>query len=376
MATARVLDRRTLNRTLLARQGLLARTHEPALAVVERLVGMQAQEPIDPYVALWTRLEDFDPTELADAILDRRAVRIGLLRTTLHLVTAADARAIEPVTVEVLTKAYRNSPFAKTLAGADTAAIVAAAREILDAEPLSPSDLGRRLAERWPDLDANAMAYTARFLLPLVQVPPRGVWGRTAKTVNTTAEAWLGGPLGPAASRETLVERYLRAFGPATSADLRTWSWLTGWREVIERMRPHLRTYRDEAGRELLDVENGRIEDSTRDAPVRFLPQYDNVFLSHEDRSRLNGAMAWGIDFGWKGPILVDGFITGAWRLRRVHAAATMSIELGRSLSRAERVDLEAELDRLLSFFRVDDRFRNISCDVRAGADESSPVDL
>ena len=123
-------------------------------------------------------------------------------------------------------------------------------------------------------------------------------------------------------ARRVRPARYLAAFGPATVSDIRTWSWLTGLREVVEGMRPHLRTYRDEAGRELLDVEDGVIADAGPPAPVRFLPQYDNVFLSHDDRSRLNGGMSWGLDFAWKGPILVDGFITGAWRIRRERRAS------------------------------------------------------
>jgi hypothetical protein len=353
-AAAPTLDRRTLNRTLLARQLLLERVDRPALDVVEHLVGLQAQEPPDPYVALWSRIDGFDPVDLASAIEERRAVRTGLLRGTLHLVTAADARRLYPVLHDVFERMYRSSPFAKTLAGADTDAILAAARAELESEPLTPTELGRRLAARWPDLDPPAMAYTARFLLPLVQVPPRGLWGRTGRPTNTTAEAWLGGPLGPASSPDEMVLRYLRAFGPASTADMRTWSWKTGHRQVVERLRPRLRIYRDESGRELFDVDDGAIADPDLSAPVRFLPQYDNVFLSHADRSRLNGDLSWGVDFGWKGPVLIDGFITAAWRVRRVRRAATMTVEPGRRLSSAEGTDLQAEADRLLAFLAHD----------------------
>ncbi len=351
---APTLDRRTLNRTLLVRQLLMERVDRSPLDVVEHLVGLQAQEPPDPYVALWSRIEGFDPADLAMAIEERRAVRMGLLRGTLHLVSAADARGMYPLLHDVLARSYRSSPFAKTLAGADTDAIVAAARAELEAAPLTPTDLGRRLAARWPDLDPQAMAYTARFLLPLVQVPPRGLWGRTGRPTNTTAEAWLGGPLAPASSADELVLRYLRAFGPASTADMRTWSWMTGQREVVDRLRPRLRTYRDEAGRELFDVEDGVIADPDLPAPVRFLPQYDNVFLSHADRSRLNGGLSWGIDFGWKGPVLVDGFIEGAWRVRRERGAATMTLELFERVPRAARAAVEEEATRLLAFVAAD----------------------
>ncbi len=149
---------------------------------------------------------------------------------------------------------------------------------------------------------------------------------------------------------DDVVLRYLRAFGPATSGDIRTWSWLAGLRPVIERLRPRLRVYRDDAGRELFDVEDGVIADPAIPAPIRFLPQYDNVFLSHADRSRINGVMTWGLDFGWKGAILVDGGITGAWRVRRTGKVTTMTVELGRTLSPAERSELEAEAEALFRF--------------------------
>ena len=191
-------------------------------------------------------------------------------------------------------------------------------------------------------------------MLPLVQVPPRGLWRRTGRTVNTTAEAWLGLPMGTDADPEPTIRRYLAAFGPATPADVRTWSWLTGVREVLERMRPTLATYRDQAGRELFDLPDAAIADPDLPAPVRFLPQYDNVFLSHDDRSRISGVLSWGLEFVWKGVVLVDGGITGAWRVRREGKAATMTIELGRALTPAERRDLDEEAERLGAFLDPD----------------------
>ena len=300
-------------------------------------------------MALWSRIADFDPEDLSRALETRAAVRMAVMRGTLHLVTADDARGLYPPMADVMRRQWRSSPYAKRLADLDLEPVLRAARAAVEARPMTPSDLGASLAEAWPAHDPNALAYAARFFLPLVQVPPRGLWRRTGRPTNTTAEAWLGTPLvgDPPAD---VVRRYLRAFGPATVADARAWSGLTGLREVVDALRPGLRAYRDEGGRELLDVPDGLLAPEDAPAPVRFLPQYDNVFLAHADRSRIDGAMHWGIDFGWKGPILVDGGITGAWRIRRARGTATMTVELGRRLTSAERADLEAEADRLARF--------------------------
>ena len=316
MARPDRLSPRVLNRTLLARQGLLERVERDPIEVIERLVALQAQEPIDPYVGLWSRIASFDPMVVSDAIAERRLVRMGSLRTTLHLLTTDDALAIAPLTSGVHRRTFRNTPFAKALDGLDPEAVLEAARVALEERPMTPSELGKHLAARWPDRDPASLAYSARYALPLVQVPPRGLWGRKGRTMNTTLEAWTG-RTPVATTVDALVLRYLRAFGPASASDIRTWSWFTGLREVVERLRPRLRTYTDDSGRELLDVEDGAIADPDRPAPVRFLPQYDNVFLSHDDRSRINGALSWGSDFVWKGPILVDGVISGSWRVRR-----------------------------------------------------------
>lgn len=349
-----VLSRRVLNRTLLARQLLLERVDRSTSDTIEHLVGMQAQEPPDPYVGLWSRIQGFDPMELSRLLEGRRAVRMGHLRGTLHLVTARDALAHHPILADVMARTWRSSPFAKRLRGVDLDAVLARARELLEERPLTPSELGAALAPEWPDRDPSSLAYSARFLLPLVQVPPRGLWGRTGRPTNTTAEAWLGAAMEERPSVDDLVLRYLAAFGPATVGDIRVWSWMTGVREVIDRLRPRLRTFRDEAGHELFDVPDGPIADPDLPAPVRFLPQYDNLFLSHDDRSRIDGELSWGIDFGWKGPILVDGGIAAAWRVRRAGKTASMTVELGRRLTRAERLELEAEASELAAFLDPD----------------------
>jgi hypothetical protein len=359
-STAPVLGRRVLNRTLLRRQLLLERVSMPAEAVIEHLVGMQAQEPIDPYVALWTRIEGFDPQELSTLIEERRAVRGSTLRTTLHLMTARDFLALRPVFQDVLERAWRSSPFAKDLVGLDLVEVVAAGRELVEAEPLTTAQLAKALAERWPDRVPNSLAYASRFLLPIVQVPPRGLWGRKAGPKATTAQVWLGQPLGTETAADDAVMRYLAAFGPATVADIRIWSWLTGLRAVVDRLRPRLRTFRDEAGRELFDVEDGLLEDPDVPAPIRLLPQYDNIFLSHDDRSRILIEKMTVPDLIWRGGVMVDGFISGAWRIRREKDRATMTIELVTPLSGGPLVELEEEASRLFAFLAAEVERRTV----------------
>lgn len=359
-STALVLTRRTLNRTLLGRQLLLERVERPAEHVIEHLVGMQAQEPIDPYVGLWSRIEGFDPQELSTLIEGRRAVRGSTLRTTLHLMTARDFLALRPVLQDVLERAWRSSPFAKDLVGVDLAELVAAGRALVEAEPLTTAQLATALASRWPDRKPNSLAYASRFLLPIVQVPPRGLWGKKAAPKATTAEVWLGEPLATNTELEEAILRYLAAFGPATVSDMRIWSWLTGLRAVVDRLRPRLRTYRDEAGRELFDVEDGQTIDPDVPAPIRFLPQYDNIFLSHDDRSRILVERMTIPDLVWKGGVLVDGFVSGAWRIRREKRQATMTIELVTKVTGPQRVEIEEEAGRLFALLAADADARDV----------------
>jgi winged helix DNA-binding protein len=313
-----VLTARALNRALLQRQGLLERSATPALVIVERLVGMQAQVPENPYVALWSRIEGFDPAELSGLIARREAVRAQLMRATIHLVSARDCLALHPITAEVRAKVFR-TPWLAGLAGADVGEVAAAGVELLAEEPRTRANLAALLAPRWPDADPLALAQAVTFNAPLVQVPPRGLWGTTAQAAWAPAERFLDAPLDADPSVDDMVLRYLAAFGPATVADIRTWSGLTGLRAVVERLRPRLRSFRDERGRELVDVEDGPLPDPDTPAPPRFLPEYDNVGLSHADRARLFNRLGPGAPLprGGRsfGTLLVDGFHRANWRL-------------------------------------------------------------
>lgn len=355
-----VLSVRALNRALLERQMLLRRTSLPALDAIERLVGMQAQVPTDPYIGLWTRLEGFQTDELAALINDRHAVRaVMLMRTTIHLVSARDCLAFRPLLRPVVERAYRYSPFARAIAGVDLEELLALGKALLAERPRTISDVGKRLAERWPDRPANALGNAFRYLVPLVQLPPRGIWGAGGLPVSDTDDSWLGPPADAAPSIDDMVLRYLAAFGPASARDVQTWSYLTGTRELLHRLRPRLRTFRDEDGRELFDVPDAPLPDPETPAPARFLPEYDNIFLSHADRSRIVDR-AWHNQVLMHGFFLVDGFIRGAWKVDRKRDAATLVIGPWGALATRDRSEVEAEATWLLEFAAADARTRDI----------------
>jgi len=207
------------------------------------------------------------------------------------------------------------------------------------------------LGGRWPDRDANALAYAVRYLVPLVQVTPRGVWGKTLQPTVTTLGGWLDARSPePGASVDEYVLRYLRAFGPATPSDIRTWSWLGDVRPIVDRLRPRLRSYRDEQGRELYDVEDGVFADAAAPAPPRFLPEYDNVFLSHADRGRIMEKVKWDASFAHRGCVLVDGFIAGSWKLTKDGSHATLVVERRARLGASTWTHVREEADRLREF--------------------------
>jgi Winged helix DNA-binding domain len=313
-----VLSLRALNRATLERQLLLCRSDLPVLDAVEHLVGLQAQEPPDPYTALWSRLDGFRPESLAGLLEERRVVRIPLMRSTIHLVSADDCLAIRPLVQPVLDAELARY---RDLTGVDVDAVLAFARKLVEERPRSVRELRAALAERFPQHEPGDLAYACRNLLAFVQVPPRGVWGRSSQVISTTAESWLGRPLERNPSLDELVLRYFRAFGPASVADVATWSRLTGLREVVERLRPRLATFRDERGRELFDLPEAPRPDPETPAPARFLPEYDNVLLSHADRSRFISAERRGVFSRVQGRIhgsvLSDGLGFGVWQRER-----------------------------------------------------------
>ena len=348
---------------------LLERASLPAAAPIERLVGMQAQVPIDPYVGLWSRLEGFQPEELAGLITTRRAVRASLMRATIHLVTARDMRRLRPLMDPVIERMFwTGSSFGRALDGVDVKALVAMVRELIDERPRTRAELRPLLAKRRPDHDTDALSAIG-YLLPVIQVPPRGVWGKGGQATWTTAEAWLGRTLDHNPSIEDVVVRYLGGYGPAAVMDIQAWCGLTKLGRVVEGLRPRLRVFRDEAGRELFDLPDAARPDPDSPAPVRFLPEYDNALLGYKDRTRMIGdARRRLVDPGIPGSFrtfLVDGRVGGRWKLEREHA--TLTIEPIIRLTKRDTSDLKDEAAKLLAFLEPDDRALNVRILSRPG---------
>jgi hypothetical protein len=333
---------------------LLERWTLPVPEAVERLVGLQAQVPAPPYIGLWTRLEGFCREDLTDQLEQRRVVRTALMRSTLHLVTAEDYLLLQPALRPALVRAL-GAFFGQRAKGLDVEKLVAAAREFLEQEPRAQGELRARLAEVEPDRDAAALAYAVRTYLPMVQVPSGGGrWGYSNRPPYATAETWLGRAVsGPEHPRE-LVLRYLAAFGPATVRDFQAWSGLVRRKDAIEALTPELRSYRDEGGNELLDLPDTPLPDPDTPVPVRFVPEYDNLVLSHADHARVISDEHRKKVFLSAGRVratfLVDGFVSGTWKVEKNRNTAKLVIEPFETLTEEDRNTLAEEGERLVRF--------------------------
>jgi hypothetical protein len=375
-----LLSLRAINRALLSRQRLLGRAALPAadsgaaraamvVETIEHLVGLQAQAPFPPYYGLVSRLDGFRPDDLAALITGRQVVRIALMRGTIHLVSARDCLPLRRLVQPVIERGMRNA-FGKQLTGVDAGALAAAGRVLVEAEPMTFSQLGQALAERWPDHPPNALAQAVRAFVPLVQVPPRAVWGQSGPSRHTSAERWLDQPAhdvrdaSQALGLADLVRRYLGAFGPATVRDVAAWSRLTGLRAVMEQLRPSLVTFRDEQGAELFDLPSAPRPGGDVPAPVRLVAEFDNLVLSHAERSRVVSAenikRLSTVNGVIPGTVLIDGFVGGMWRLATSRDTTTLSIELFGPMR--ERDALVHEAERVLAFCSPD-----ASHDIRFG---------
>jgi Winged helix DNA-binding domain len=368
------LGKRALNRALLERQFLLRRADVSVREAVERLVALQAQDTVSPYHGLWSRIEGFDPHELGRMLTAREAVRLTLLRGTVHLVTVPDALVLRPLVQSVIERSHSGA-FRRRMAGADPRELERAVREMLDGEPLGAREMGRRLLKRGIGNDAEAIGYATRVHAPLVQLPPRGVWGKTGQVRYATLEAWTGRELDPDPSIDDVVLRYLAGFGPASVMDMQNWSGLTKLKDAFERLRPRLATFRDEQGRELFDLHDAPRPDPDTPAPVRFLGEYDNVLLGHADRSRIVPE-----GYPWEAMLrhgrfvnnlLVDGMLRASWWIERDgKRRATLGIRPFGKLTKEEREEVAAEAERMLEFAAAEADQR----DVRFEPAESRPA--
>lgn len=348
-----MLTQQALNRALLARQMLLVRARMPIEPAVRHLVGLQAQRPDPPHIGLWSRLAGIRHTDTDQLLDSRRLVRVAAMRSTVHLLTPQDALDLRPVIQPAMDRELQVPAF-KSLRWVDVDAVIARGRELCCTEPLTLADLGTALAAEFPRGDPRALAIAVRNHVVLVQIPPRGRWRTQAPTVHVPAVSWLGTDEGTDPDAAPLVRRYLAAFGPATPIDIATWSGLRGIKALLEQIRDELVWLTDDRGRTLVDIPDGILPDPEMPAPVRLLPEYDNVLLAHADRTRIiadgdrpfvftrNGQVG--------GTVLVDGFVRATWRSVPGEGSEVLTVRPLARLTRGQQSDIEREALALLDF--------------------------
>ena len=345
----RVLTPAHLNRALLARQRFLERDDLTIPAALEAIGGIQDQYAPAGYIGLWTRLRSFRRAALTEALEAREVVQATLMRSTIHLVSRADypliAAGLRRLRREWWERVQgRQSPSVD----ADRAAVLA--RTLLANGPMRQKDLQAAFAAEGIDrlgwLSANAS-------LDLVRVPPSGTWDRRRADLYGLAEDWVG-PMD--ASEEDgldlLLRRYLEGFGPAPLADAATWAGVptTALRPSVERL--DLVRYRDDAGKELLDVAGLPLPDPDTPAPARLLPVWDASLLVHARRTGILPEEHRPIIFNTKTPhsvdtFLVDGRICGSWR----HEDGRIVLKPFGELPKRAMDEVREEADRLEAFF-------------------------
>ena len=349
----RTLTMRELNRATLARQMLLDRENIGVSEAVGRLAGLQAQVQNPPYIGLWTRLQNYSREDLTGALEERSVVRAPFVRSTLHLMTADDYLLLWPAIQPALIRAL-GAFFGKRARGLDIDRLVTAARAHLEEGPKSFAELRAELSKLEPDRDPEALAYAVRSHLPLVQVFPAGTWRSGGRIAYALAEQRLGRPLSGTDDPRELVFRYLRAFGPGTVKDVQTWAGLVRMQDQIEDLKPELRVFTDEQGNEILDLPDMPLPPADAPAPARFLPEYDNLVLSHADRTRfvpeehrtkvfLSAARV-------RATFLLDGTVRGTWKIEGSQNAATLVVEPFEPLAEKDRQALVEEGERLVRF--------------------------
>ena len=357
MSPAAVLSNRELGRATLARQLLLERASTTPPAAIERVVSLQAQLVKPPYVSLWSRIDGFARDDLTACIHDRSVVKTTMMRHTLHLMTAPDYLRLRRSAQASLTRSF-TSITGKRLAGLDVNPLVDAAAAQFRDEPRTFAEIRDALAAIEPDRDASAMAYAARTFIPLAQLPADTPWGYDNRAPYLDAETFLGAALDADERPHELIRRYLSAFGPASVRDCQNWSGLAGLKPAFEELRAELFVFRDERGTELFDVADGLFADPATPAPPRFLPEFDNVLLGHQDRSRIvseEDRKRIALPAARMLPtFLVDGLVHGSWSVQTKRGVATITLEPFRALAPADRRALAQEAEQLAQFLEPD----------------------
>ena len=354
----RKLTLRELNRATLARQMLFEHTAQ-LIPVVERLVGLQAQQAQPPYVGLWTRLQNFQRDDLAKLIDSRQIVKATWVRATLHLLTAADYLRFRTTIQPALEGA--SASIAKRRGGDfDHDFVLTAARDFIAETPRTFAEITTMLEALLPDVDVGSMRYTVRTHIPLVQVPTSTPWSYPGNPQFALAESWIGQTFSADTDFRALFFRYLAAFGPASAADMQTWSGLAKLKDAVEALKPELVVYRDEQNREIFDLPDLPLPDAESPVPVRFLPEYDNLLLSHSKRTRViadaHRSQVYLPGLRVAATILVDGFVAGTWKVAEKKGVAALTITPFEPPVPSIRAALVDEGERLVRFIEADAR--------------------
>jgi hypothetical protein len=344
------LSAKAVNRATLARQMLLERVEVSPVEAVGRLVGMQGQEPKHPYVGLWSRLAGFEETQLDQAIKGREVVRATLFRGTLHLVTAEDYLRFRTTVAPVLEAGLK--VLGDRGEGLEPAKVIKAARTLLKKEPLTFTEVRNALQEKFPAVNERALGFCTRMMVPLVMYPTEARWSWPANARFTPADDWLGSAVEQSAVPKELVVRYLEAFGPATPADFQTWSGLQKAKPLFDEL--ELEQFRDDNGKTVYDVPDAPRPDPDTPAPVRFLPEFDNLLLAHAKRERIiadeHKPAVYTKNLRVKATYTVDGLVAGLWTAEKKRGVATLTLTpFGRTTKKAA-AELEREGSGLLRF--------------------------